>query len=244
VKASVILSGIVAVAALGAALWQWRTAEALRAENVSLRAQFDASQAPSASSEDTQKRDAELLKLRAEAQELVRLRGEVTRLRLATNETDRLRAENRQLRSDNGQLRAASTAAPFPAPAKPAGVFAKHEWTFTGYKTPEDALVSAIWSMHQGNPRQYFESLTPDEQARMTKAWEGKSPEEIAAKHKSDTSPITGIRVMEVVNSDLASGNEVMMTVMIEGVNRQELVRMQRVGEEWKFGGFIREPKR
>ena len=98
--------------------------------------------------------------------------------------------------------------------------------------------------MQQGNARQYFDSLTPDEQLRMTKAWEGKSPEEIAAKQKNDTTPITGIRVMNVANSDLASGNEVMITVMIDGVNRQEQVRMQRINDEWKFGGFIRAPQK
>jgi len=93
--------------------------------------------------------------------------------------------------------------------------------------------------MQQGNPKQYFESLTPEEQLRMTKTWEGKSQEEIAAKHKSDTAPITG---MKVLNQQVVSADEVQVGVYIEGVNREEKVSMKRIGNEWKFGGFIREP--
>lgn len=243
VKAFSVLCGFIAVVAIGFAVWQRQQLSASRIENAALRAELDAPAAPSTgAADDSEQRNAELQRLRAESQELVRLRGEVTRLRLATNDTERLRAENRQLRSDNAQLRTSATAAsPVPARAAGAGaVFPKSAWTFAGYKTPEDALVSAIWSMQQGNPRQYFDSLTPDEQARMTQAWEGKSPEEIAAKHRNDTAPINGIRVLQ---SDAASDTEHIITVLIGGVNRQERVRMQRIGEEWKFGGFIRESK-
>ena len=33
------------------------------------------------------------------------------------------------------------------------------------------------------------------------------------------------------------------MSVYIDGVDRTEKVSMKRVGNDWKFGGFIREPK-
>ena len=108
-----------------------------------------------------------------------------------------------------------------------------------GYQSPEAALVSAIWSMQQGNPKQYFDSLTPEEQLRMTKVWENKSQAEIAAKHQADTAPISGMRVTE---TQPISTEETVMKVFIEGVNREERVSMKRVGNEWKFNGFIREP--
>jgi len=94
--------------------------------------------------------------------------------------------------------------------------------------------------MQQGNPKQYFDSLTPEEQARMAKVWEGKSPEEIAAKHVSDTAQITGMRV---TGTQVVSPDETVMKVFIEGVNREEQVRMKKVGDDWKFGGFLRDPK-
>jgi len=74
----------------------------------------------------------------------------------------------------------------------------------------------------------------------MTKVWEGKSAEEIAAKHQNDTSKITG---MKVLTQQVVSPDEVQMNVYIEGVDRAEKVSMKRVGNDWKFGGFIRDPK-
>ena len=132
-----------------------------------------------------------------------------------------------------------TTPAP-PQPTSAPGSFPRESWTMAGYASPEAALVSAIFSMQQGNPKQYFESLTPEEQLRMTKTWEGKSQEEIAAKHQSDTSKITG---MKVLNTQEVSADQVVMSVYIEGVDRAEKVSMKRVGNDWKFGGFIREPK-
>ena len=211
--------------------------EALRAEIAALRARSnDLAEAEAG-------RDAELKRLQAETKELARLRAEVTQLRTAGKDAEKLRAENQQLKSENQKLRAsAATAANTPAApaAPPAGAFPRESWSFAGYTSPEAALVSAIWSMQQGNPKQYFESLTPEEQLRLAKTWEGKSAEEIAAKHQADTAQITGLRVTD---SQAPSPDEIVMKVLIEGVNREEQVRMKRVGTDWKFGGFIREPK-
>ena len=93
--------------------------------------------------------------------------------------------------------------------------------------------------MNQGNPRQYFDSLTPEEQLRMTRVWENKSQAEIAAKHQGDTAKITGLKVL---NQQAVTADEVVMSVYIEGVDRAEKVSMKRVGNDWKFGGYLREP--
>jgi hypothetical protein len=210
-----------------------------------LRTQLDSAHATPASNANDAQREAEIQKLRGELQELVRLRGEVTKLRAENKDVEKLRAENQQLRSESQQLRAASAAAANAAHSSPQpnlqAVYRREQWTFSGYQTPEAALVSAIWSMQQGDPKQYFESLTPEEQMRMTKAWEGKSAEEIIAKQKNDTAQISAIRVLQ---TDAVSDNEQLVTVAIDGVNRQEKVRMQRIGNDWKFGGFIREANR
>jgi hypothetical protein len=174
---------------------------------------------------------------------VARLRGEVTQLRTAAKDAEKLRAENQQLRNENQTLRgaASATAPPVqPQPQQQATAFPRESWTFAGYGSPESALVSAIWSMQQGNPKQYFESLTPEEQLRMTKVWEGKSPEEIAAKHVSDTAKITGMKIL--TSQEVAPGQTI-LSVQIDGVDRTERVNMQRIGNDWKFGGFIRDPK-
>ena len=212
----------------------------LQAQNESLRAEVAALRARAAESEAA--RDAESKRSQRDAQDVARLRGEITQLRTDAKDAEKLRAENQQLRNENQKLRSATPpASPQPAPTPPqAATFPRESWSFAGYASPEAALVSAIWSMRQGNPKQYFESLTTDEQLRMTKAWEGKSQEEIAAKHQNDTAQITGVKVTE---TQPVSADETLMKVFIEGVNRDEIVRMKRVGNEWKFGGFIREPK-
>ena len=218
----------------------------LQSENEALRAEIAALKARAAEADAVRETDSK--RAQTDAQDVARLRGELTQLRTSAKDAEKLRAENQQLRNDNQNLRGAATATATPAaPAAPAtqtpqqgSAYPRESWSFAGYTSPDAALVSAIWSMQQGNPKQYFESLTPEEQLRMTKAWEGKTPEEIAAKHQTDTAPITG---MKVTARQLVSPDEVQMSVFIEGANREEKVSMKRVGGEWKFGGFLRQPQ-
>jgi hypothetical protein len=219
-------------------------AKKLQAENDGLRAEIaELKTRAEAESQSGNARATELKRAQSDAQDLVRLRGEVTQLRTAAKDIEKLRAENQQLRAENQQLRGATAATPAtttPAPAPVPGSFPRESWSHAGYASPEAALVSAIYSMQQGNPKQYFESLTPEEQARMSKTWENKTEAEIAAKHQGDTAAITG---MKVLNTQEAPGGQVVMSVYIEGVDRTEKVSMKRVGNDWKFNGFIREPK-
>jgi regulator of replication initiation timing len=211
-----------------------------QAENQSLREEVSALRARGAEAETA--RQAELKRAQSDAQDVARLRGEVTQLRNTMKEMEKLRAENQQLRTENQNLRGANAAAANPpqpaAPAQP-GVYPRESWAFAGYTSPEAALVSAIWSMQQGNAKQYFESLTAEEQARMAKSWENKSEAEIAAKFQNDVSKITGLRVLE---SQPVSADETVLRVQIDGVNREEKVSAKKVGNDWQFGGFIREP--
>jgi hypothetical protein len=215
-------------------------AQRLQAENEALRAEVADLRARAEQAETAAKAEAQ--RLQSDAQITARLRGELTQLRNATNDAAKLRAENQQLLAENQKLRGATATASAPPPtptpaAPPAGNFPRAAWSNAGYASPEAALVTAIWSMQQGDPKQYFDSLTTEEQLRMSKAWEGKSPEEIAAKHRQDVSAISGMRVLETQNT---SPEEVTMNVHIDGVNRTERVSMRRVGNEWRFNGFIR----
>lgn len=215
-------------------------AKKLQSENEALRAEIAAFQARSADADTA--RNAELKRQQSDASDVARLRGEITQLRNASKDADKLRAENQQLRSENQKLRGAAVAAEA-APASPApaaGTFPREAWKFAGYGSPENALISAIYAMQQGYTREYFNSLTPDEQARMAQTWQGKSQEEIAAKHSSDTAAITGIQVM---NQQAISADEIQMNVRIGGVERDEKLSVKRIGNDWKFNGFIREAK-
>jgi regulator of replication initiation timing len=217
-----------------------RSSKQLQAENEALRAEAAVLKSRLADAEAAREADAK--RGDADAQGVARLRGEITQLRTAAKDAEKLRTENQQLRTENQKLRGtAAPAAPAPTPAAPppqAGSFPRESWSFAGYQSPEAALVSAIWSMQQGNPKQYFDSLTPEEQLRMTKVWENKSQAEIVAKHQADTAAISGMRVTE---TQPVSAEETVMKVFIEGVNREEKVSMKRVGNEWRFNGFLRE---
>ena len=174
----------------------------------------------------------------------MRLRNQVTQLGGEKKAAENLRVENERLRAQLTLARAAGGGAvaesvsPQKDDAVRRDVFPRENWSFAGYATPESALVSAIWAMKEGNPETYLKSLAPEEQQRMAALWENKSETEIAEKHKGDVSTISGLRVLERQST---SPTEVVMTVFIEGPGRPEKIRMNQVGSEWKFGGFIRE---
>jgi hypothetical protein len=235
---------VLLAAAIAAAVTGWLKAGRMARESAELRTQVEAlqGQQSAAASEQNSAAQKEIENLRAQSQELLRLRGEVSQLRNGTKEAEKLRADLQRLRAENQRLQAASagTAAATNANS-PGDQFPRESWNFAGYATPDAALVSAIWAMKEGNPKTYLESLSPEEQARMSKVWENKSETEIAAKHQSDVSAITGMRVLD---RQAISPEEVQMTVYIQGVDRMEKVSMKFMNNEWKFGGFIRDPKK
>ena len=227
-------------AGFAAAYVEWKQAAALRAENEALRAENQSFKEQSAATEETQskQRDQELQRLRAETQELNKLRNEVSQLRAGAKETERLRSENQQLRAAVSAATATASATPAPVAAA-ADRYAKENWAFAGYATPDAALLSAIWAMREGNPKTYLDSLSPEEQLRMAKVWENKSEADVAAKHKADVSSITGMRILE---RQAVSPDEMLMSVYVEGVGRMEKVSLKRVGNDWKYGGYVRAP--
>jgi hypothetical protein len=224
------------VAALVAAFFGWQRAQQSRAELESLRAQAQTLEDQRASEEETRskQRDTELQRLRAEAQEVHKLRNEVRQLRAGANEAEKLRAENQQLRAAASAVTASP--APAPTPAAASSRFPKEAWAFSGYATPEAALVSAVWAMKEGNPKAYLDSLSPEEQVRMAKSWENKSEAEVAAKHQADVASIKGVWILEQKS---VKDDEIVLTVHIEGPGKNDQVSMKRVGNDWKFGGFF-----
>ena len=236
---------IVSIASLAAAFAGWRKVAQLNSALASLQAEHNSLQEENATIREnqSQKQTREIEKLRAEAQEVARLRNEVNQLRKGGVEASQLRAENERLRNS-------AKAATVPNPAEPApweatkDHFPKDSWHFAGYATPENTLVSAIWAMREGNPKTYLDSLSPEEQARMTKEWGNKSEAEIAAKHQQDVSSITGLRVLG--QQDI-SPDQVVMDVYIEGrdgQNKMQKVTMKRMANDalgssygWKVVG-------
>jgi len=220
------------------AVSNWKRANGLEAAFVQAQAEaVNGAAAVERPASEIERKDRELAE--RDQRELLRLRGEVSELRVASQDAAKLRAKLQQLNAQNLQLRSNSVTTA--NSAAPSDQFPKESWNFAGYATPDAALVSAIWAMKEGDPKTYLESLSPQEQERMSKVWENKSEAEIAAKHQADVSTITGIRVLD---RKAISAEEVQMNIYIQGVDRMEKVSMTRIDNEWKFGGFLRDPRK
>lgn len=237
-RPTTILAVVVILGAGVAAGLGWRKVAGLTEENARLRQQFATAEADLANAKSASEAGrSEAQKAQQQTSELMKLRNEATQFRNAGKELESLRAENARLRGENQQLRAGGNAAAA-QPAQPQANFPKEAWSFAGYSSPEAALLSAVWAMKQGDPKVYLDSLTPSEQERMAAIWRVKSEQEVAAKHQQDVAPISGIRVL---NRQQVSATEILMDVYVDGPNRNEKVRMQQIGTDWKFGGFQRD---
>ncbi|HVK59065.1 MAG TPA: hypothetical protein VM735_09810 [Candidatus Kapabacteria bacterium] len=240
-----IIYSVLVVAASLTAVIQWRKAVLFAADNNELRSRIEAMEVEAESAGrllELAKGASE--KVRAQTTELMKLRNELTQSRESTKAVETLRAQNEQLKSELQRTRsgaAAATADQAAERATPASdVFPRDQWSFAGYASPESALVSAIWAMKEGNPETYLNSLTPEEQQRIDKVWQDKSENEILSKHRND---VSGISAFAIVERETLSPSEMVMSVAIssEGATRTEKIRMNQVGQDWKFGGFIRE---
>jgi hypothetical protein len=234
---SVLIVGFATVAAI-----QWRKAALFQSDNEQLRAKMVELEAASDQiSKGFDLARANIDKQRTQLSDLQRLRGEVTQLRAASKAVETLTSENQRLAAENAQLRKSVQAQDATAPQQGlAGrnQFPRDSWTFAGYSSPEAALVSALWAMKQGDPKTYLDSLAPDEQQRTAQSWQNKNEGEIAQKHQNDVSSIANLRVLD---RQSVSANEVVMNVYLEGPGRVEKIRMNQIGQDWKFGGFIRD---
>jgi hypothetical protein len=222
------------------AVLSWRRASLFQAENERLQAKLSAVEAEAADqvkAATASTEELELLKQRTG--ELMKLRNEVTQLRAAQQNAQNLVAENQRLKSEVQAMRGqARSAGPQSGAQATADQFPRDSWKFAGYATPESALVSAIWAMKEGNPQTYLESLSPNEQQRVAVNWQNMTPDQIAAKYKSDVANISSMRVIERQN---LAPDEMLMSVYLEGPGRMEKVRLNQVGQEWKFSGFVRD---
>ena len=237
---------VLALAAGAAALMGWRKAGGLERANSELQVELAEARKLTEAAETSARSGSEATQSEMQAQknELMRLRNEVTQLRAGNQSADALRAENTQLKGQIQQLRtSAAQAVPLPQqqPYQPQQEsFPREQWQFSGYQTPEAALVSAIWAMKEGRPEVYLDSLSPEEQERMALRWENQTEQQVASKHQQDVANISGLRIM---TSDTTSPNEVRMTVVLDGLDRTEEVRMHQVNGQWKFGGFVQPPQ-
>ena len=231
------------LASLAVHVVERRRISSLQQVNEALREELAAAQQSIGARGGYQNRatNEELERLRAEAREVHKLRNEVSQLRAGVKESDQLWAENQRLRGAGRQIQTAQStgvAAPSAA-ASQDGYYAKENWAFTGYATPEAALQSVIWAMREGDTRTLLASVTPEEMERMQKEWGNKTEAQVSADTKRGTDKISGIRILE---SKTLSEDEVVLSVFAAGgEDKVQKISLKRYGSEWKMAGPKRE---
>ena len=229
-----ILTAGLFLAGLGLLVTERGRVAALRTENERLRGELAAAQRSIDSIKAQQNRELE--QLRTEVSEVHKLRNEVTQLRAGAKTTEQLRAENQRLRGADRQLQAAPKAGTTPPATVPQeGYYAKENWAFSGYATPEAALQSVVWAMREGDTKTILAAVTPEEMARMQSEWAGKSEAEISADAKQGTEKINSIRILD---SRAISEDEVVLNVYAAGgEDKIQKISMKRLGGEWRMAG-------
>jgi hypothetical protein len=166
----------------------------------------------------------------AQLNELLRLRNEVGSLRRQTNDLGRLQSENKQLRAS--QLTSQRGA--------PTGLtresLPKESWGPVGYADPESAFQSAVWAMSQGDAKTFRASLAPG--GEEFTEWLEKSDDDLSARIKEEAGRITAIKIMDKA---AISGDTAILTVMAEGINEVGRFKLQRLGDEWKLAGSVKD---
>ena len=165
--------------------------------------------------------------------ELMRLRNEVTQLRASNQAISKLEAENGRLVAELQNLRAQSSS----SDRQPS--IERAQWNFQGYATPEAAYMSAMWALKEGQIDTVLASFTPEERQRFETDNQGKSPEEIADRLKSQIDSVSALRV---AGQRQVSPTEVVLETQMSTASNKSLrrhavpqaVRIRLVGNEWK----------
>lgn len=206
--------GVGMAVAVAAAAFFWREARDLRAEHAALRQsvyelEAKARLAPAPLAAVAQGADAEERQL-----ELLRLRNEVTKLRAERKE----RSGGGSSALDEGSR------------------VARENWAFSGYSSPEAALLTGLAAIRDGQLPTLLESLAPDARRSFEARNRTNSEAEIAGRIQKAVAEVTGVRVL----GQHEYGEDVMLDVYLEGTGRMGKYQMAQGRDgEWKFAGLF-----
>jgi hypothetical protein len=229
------LAWLVALAAIAFALFAWtRSAAAAKEKEAAAARAAELQRSLADARAESENVRSSANDLSAQKSELMRLRNEVTQLRGSSQAVARLETENARLRQEIETLRSRRGEQAQQANAEQR--FPREQWAFSGYATPEAALVSSMWALKEGQLNTYAAGLSPAEAEHFAKQAEGKTEQQVL-QEQHNMSQITGLRISE---KQQVSPEEVVMKVWLEGPGgspgSMTSVRLTRVGQEWKFG--------
>lgn len=215
---------------IGLATWlvrQQQSQNKLREKNRALQEQVEDLKQPAG---DNQTNSAAQSFSDAQVSELLRLRNEVGRLREQSNELATLRAAlATQQKVQSGK--------PEPAATRSEAI-PKDAWTNAGYATPEAAFQTICFAMSKGDVRTYLNSLSPEQQTNMMKAFQGKSEGEIAAGLMAEMAPVNDFQVVGEIE---VGQDQVQMLVHTAGEDLNTIFIMTNVNNSWGFANMVKE---
>jgi len=150
----------------------------------------------------------------------------IRQLRAQKNELERVRAENQRLKT--APLASVPSAA---QTGQPQDYFAKQNWTFAGYDTPEAALQSSLWAMREGDLQTLQASTTAEGWARIAGGRDNQSAARIEEAIKRKVKDSAGFRILE---RKVLAEDEVVLRVRDDGENADQNIVMKRSDGEWK----------
>lgn len=224
-----ILSSLIFI---GLAAWlvrQQQSQNGLRDKNRALQEQIDTFTQFATDTQTNSRRAAQSFS-DAQMSELLRLRNEVGQLREQTNELAKLRdalATAQKVQSTKPES-AVTRSEPIP----------KEAWTNAGYATPEAAFQTICFAMSKGDMQTYMNSLSPEQQTNMTKAFQGKSEPEIAAGQMAEMEPVNDFQVVGKIE---VGQDQVQMLVHTAGEDLNTIFIMTNVYGSWKFANMVKE---
>lgn len=168
----------------------------------------------------------ELVRLRKNQSELLRLRGEVGVLR------NELALQKRQVSQQ--------TALPQPMNTinhPPGSYIAKDQMTFAGYATPEAATESFVWTALHGTYEQFLETMSPEHSAEESK--DPSSREKFETFQSNDAPLFKGIQILakKVVAEDRVELKIMYFEGKSEKSEHCSIQPMGKIGSEWKRVG-------
>ena len=163
-----------------------------------------------------------------EKMELMRLRNEVTQLR-ASAEAARDAVRDALENKERGMRRVAMLEQQVASRE-----FPKEEWTFRGFQTPEDSLVSGMWALINGDLEKVVEALSSNEREQWRARAEGKTEEEVRAGILREYGDLTGMKITEERH---VSPKEVVLNVEMAGPGQMSMreLHFHLEGNEWKM---------
>ncbi|HZL79327.1 MAG TPA: sigma-70 family RNA polymerase sigma factor [Candidatus Limnocylindrales bacterium] len=109
-------------------------------------------------------------------------------------------------------------------------------FTNEGYQTPQAAVKTMLWAMHNGDWSSYVASSTPKQIDNLEHDKRGRTRGQLFAQAKNSVATVTGIQILD--QKDI-SADEAVLTIHLDGEGKARVLGFKKIGNDWKFDQMI-----